>query len=62
MNTYECIVKMGHFGAGHYGERSLLVKAASILDAFDKARALPGVKKGAQKFSGGSVLKVCLVR
>ena len=62
MNTYECLVKMGHFGAGSFGEQSVLVKADSILDAFRKAKALPGVKKGGMGFSGASVLKVCLQR
>ena len=61
MNTYECIVKAGHMGAGNYRERYLRVKADSILQAFDIAKSLPGVKKGRQQFSGGSVLKVCLV-
>jgi hypothetical protein len=62
MFTFECIVKTGHFGAGSFGERSLRIQADSILDAFDKLRRLPGVKKGALGFAGGSILKVSQVR
>lgn len=62
MFTYECTVKGGHVGSGRYEERRLVVRAPSILDAFRLAKRLPGVKKGRQRFSGASVLKVVQIQ
>jgi hypothetical protein len=61
MQTYECLVKVGHAGAGRSMERSVRVRATDFLSALRIAKTLPGVKKGAQRFSGASVLRVSLV-
>ncbi len=62
MFLYDCIVKMGHFGAGRGWERHVRVRANDPLEAMRRAKGLPGVKKGALRFSGASVLQVALVR
>lgn len=61
MNTYECLVKTGHLGAGKAGEQVRHVRAFSILEAMRIAKRLPGVKKGNLGYSGASVLRVSLV-
>ena len=58
MYTYECLVKFGHMGAGQSLERSVRVKANSLLEAMRRAKRLPGAKKGR---SGPSVMRVSLV-
>jgi hypothetical protein len=62
MFLYECIVKMGHMGAGHSWERPVRVRADNALEAMRRAKNLPGVKKGHLRSSGASVLSVSLVR
>jgi hypothetical protein len=62
MFLYECIVKMGHWGAGHSWERPVRVRADNALEAMRRAKNLPGVKKGQLHASGASVLSVTLVR
>lgn len=53
---------MGHFGAGRSWERTVRVRADSAFAALKLAKTLPGVKKGALRFSGASVLSVAQVR
>lgn len=55
---YRCVVKNGHAGTGQYTERSVFIRAKSILDAMSKAKHLRGVKKGRLMRSGASVLSV----
>lgn len=62
MFTYECIVRMGHFGAGRSWERPVRVRADNALEAMRRAKNLPGVKKGHLQHSGASVLSVSLLR
>jgi hypothetical protein len=62
MHQYECIVQFGHMGAGKNLEQSILVWASNICQAMQLAKSLPGVKKGAMKRSGASVLKVSLLQ
>lgn len=61
MSTFECIVKYGHFGAGHDLERAVRVRAFNIVDAMRRAKRLPGVKKGRLGSSGASVTRVSLI-
>ena len=61
MHVFECIVKLGHQGSGKYAERSVRVRADNIMQAMRRAKALPGVKKGYQRFSGASVMRVQMV-
>ena len=58
MHVFECTMKYGHMGSGRFWERSVRVRADNILQAMKRAKNQPGVKKGGQKASGGSVLKV----
>lgn len=62
MYLFECIVRMGHVGAGRSWERPVRVRADNALEAMRRAKNLPGVKKGHQRFSGASVLSVSQVR
>jgi hypothetical protein len=62
MLLFDCIVKMGHQGAGRSLERHIRVRADNALEAMRRAKGLPGVKKGHLQMSGGSVLSVSLVR
>lgn len=62
MYTFECLVKLGHFGAGRSLERMVRVRADNALQAMRRAKFLPGVKKGALSVSGASVLSVAMVR
>lgn len=62
MYLFECIVRMGHSGAGHAWERPVRVRADNALQALRRAKHLPGVKKGHQQFNAASVLSVCQVR
>lgn len=55
---YRCVVKNGHAGTGRYTERSILVRARSVLEAMDKAKRRGGVKKGHLFQSGGSILSI----
>ena len=55
---YRCIVKNGHAGSGQHVERTIMVRAKSVLDAMNKAKRTPGVKKGHLMRNGGSVLRV----
>jgi hypothetical protein len=55
---YRCLVKNGHAGSGQYTERSIFVRARSILDAMNKAKRLRGVKKGRNYRSGASILSI----
>lgn len=57
-NLYRCVVKNGHAGSGQYTERSVLVRARSVLHAMAKAKRIKGVKKGHLLRSGGSILSV----
>jgi hypothetical protein len=61
MYTYECILKYGHMGAGNDVERSVRVRADSILEAMRRAQKLPGVKKGRSSQGGSQVLRVALL-
>ena len=57
--TYRCLVKGGHAGTGRYVEKVRYVKARTVLEAYRKAKLLPGVKKGIYYLrTGSSVLKV----
>jgi hypothetical protein len=62
MSTYDCLVRFGHMGAGRCWERHVRVQAFDVLDAMRRAKNLPGAKKGRERFSGASVLKVQAVR
>lgn len=62
MFLFECIVRMGHSGAGRSWERPVRVRADNALEAMRRAKNLPGVKKGHLRFNGASVLSVCQVR
>lgn len=55
---YRCIVKNGHVGSGRHVERTIVVRANSVLEAMNKAKRTPGVKKGRLMRNGGSVLSV----
>lgn len=58
MNKYRCIVKCGHAGSGRFTERSVVVSANNVTEAYNKAKRLRGVKKGYLMHSGASVLAV----
>ena len=58
MYTFDCIVKFGHMGAGQSLERSVRIRASSVLEAMRLAKRLPGVKKGR---SAPSVMRIALV-
>ena len=62
MYTFDCLVKLGHYGAGRFLERHVRVRADNALEAMRRAKNLPGVKKGALRASGASVLSVAMVR
>ena len=62
MYTFECLVRMGHAGAGRSWDRLVRVRADNALEALRRAKGLPGVKKGHAQSSGSSVLSVALVR
>lgn len=62
MLLFDCIVRMGHQGAGRSLERHVRVRAGNALEAMRRAKVLPGVKKGHLQANGASVLSVCLVR
>lgn len=44
MRYFKVVAKGGHVGTGRYEPLSFAFAAESILDAMDKARAMPGVK------------------
>jgi hypothetical protein len=60
--TFDCLVKMGHQGAGRSLERWVRVRADNAVEAMRRAKGLPGVKKGYLRDSGASVLAVSMVR
>ena len=62
MYTFECLVRMGHAGAGRSWDRLVRVRADSAMEALRRAKGLPGVKKGQARQSGSSVLSVAMVR
>jgi hypothetical protein len=62
MFTYECIVRMGHWGAGRSWERPVRVRAVNAVEALRRAKQLPGVKKGWLQHNGASVLSVSRLR
>ena len=62
MYTFECLVRMGHYGAGRSFDRLVRVRADNALDAMRRAKGLPGVKKGHARANGSSVLSVSMVR
>lgn len=62
MFLFECIVRMGHSGAGRSWERPVRVRADNALQALRRAKNLPGVKKGWLHSNGASVLSVQMVR
>jgi hypothetical protein len=62
MFLFDCIVRMGHQGAGRSIERHVRVRADNAVEALRRAKILPGVKKGFQRANGSSVLSVALVR
>ena len=62
MFLFECVVRMGHQGAGRSLERHVRVRADNALEAMRRAKVLPGVKKGFQRANGSSVLSVAMVR
>jgi DNA topoisomerase VI subunit B len=62
MLLFDCVVKMGHQGAGRSLERHVRVRADNALEAMRRAKVLPGVKKGYLQANGASVLSVSLVR
>jgi len=62
MYFFDCIVRMGHQGAGRSIERHVRVRADNALEALRRAKGLPGVKKGFQNLGGTSVLSVAMVR
>jgi hypothetical protein len=59
---YDCIVRMGHQGAGRSIERHVRVRADNAIEALRRAKDMPGVKKGSLRENGASVLSVALVR
>ena len=58
MKTFQCIVKIGHQGAGKFTEKAFLVSAQNITEAYAKAKFLPGVKKGKSYSSGASIIQL----
>jgi hypothetical protein len=62
MSTFDCLVRFGHMGAGRALERHVRVLALNAVDAMRRAKSLPGVKKGRERFSGASVLRVQAAR
>jgi hypothetical protein len=62
MSTFDCLVRFGHMGAGRAWERHVRIQAFDAVDAMRRAKSLPGVKKGRERFSGASVLRVQPVR
>ena len=61
MYTFECLLKFGHMGAGNDFERAVRVRADNILQAMQRAKRLPGVKKGRSGSSGANIMRVALV-
>lgn len=62
MYYFDCIVRMGHQGAGRSIERHVRVRADNAVEALRRAKFLPGVKKGFLRENGASVLSVAQVR
>ncbi len=62
MFLFDCVVRVGHQGAGRSLERRVRVRAENALEALRRVKGLPGVKKGAYSANGSSVLSVALVR
>jgi hypothetical protein len=62
MFLFDCIVRMGHQGAGRSIDRHVRVRADNALEALRRAKFLPGVKKGLQCANGSSVLSVMQIR
>ncbi len=62
MFFFDCVVRMGHQGAGRHVERHVRVRADNALQALRRAKGLPGVKKGFCRWNGASVLSVAQVR
>jgi hypothetical protein len=62
MSTFDCLIRFGHMGAGRALERYVRLQAYDAVDAMRRAKSLPGVKKGRQRFNGASVLRVQPVR
>jgi len=59
MKHYRCLVKKGHFGTGKYLERVIIVQASNVIEAIEKAKIAPGVKKGGNALFGAtSILAV----
>jgi len=58
MRTFKCILKYGHAGSGKFVERSVYIKARTILDALYKAKHKKGVKKGNALKNGTSILAI----
>ena len=62
MYTFDCLVKLGHSGAGRFLERHVRVRADNAVEAMRRAKNLPGVKKGWMRSNASSVLSVAMVR
>ncbi len=62
MSTFDCLIRFGHVGAGRACERYVRLRAYDAVDALRRAKSLPGVKKGRERASGASVLRVQPVR
>lgn len=45
IKKFICIVQTGHVGSGRSAERTLLVTARDAVEALNKAKRYPGVKK-----------------
>ncbi len=56
--TFECVVKTGHIGAGKHYDKRIIINAADILDAMNKAKSKAGVKKGKSNLFGQSILEI----
>jgi hypothetical protein len=52
-------MKFGHVGSGKYVDKAFCIQAETIMEAYEKAKAKRGVKKGRMQLNGESVISIC---
>ena len=55
MRCYKVMVKRGHCGSGNYLPITFTFVAENIIEAMDRAKAMPGVKHSADIISASEV-------
>lgn len=52
MKRYECLLPVGHVGAGKYDEKKVVIHATDAVHAMNIAQKMGRVKKGDSKVRG----------